>query len=576
MNDQEVLRWIKFLSDQGYSQEDIAKILDNIEAQRSKIPEFKPKQSYVKRAPDPWVKQYTISAKEKEKQDKQQKAVEDTKRSIVRDLAIGMGTNDPAGQEAIAAFNAQHVYTPLAAVEWGFPVQTLLGIGGGHLLGNLSGEYYGERGAQLGGLVGGFIGSLGKGPTMKRILDVPMQFTYDPNKAAHFYVNVSPGSYHTIGRESKRMQVRRWVKDLFKGKDADTSTTKWDQDAFAEDIVGQYGILPLALIKDARRNAHKLYNGLPQDMPVFIKNADGTYSLNLKWWEHRMRTDDYTKTLEILYRQKGIDFSKYVERVKRGEIPILAGRRADYMSTVGGNLEDLKTYHLGSQYEGLGGREFSIEELIDTFDAHPFRRSGLFNAGDPQHPYGDQITERVQHHINDLGDRAERYLNNTRLEYLEPDFDIEGLTNQEIYSRRPVSEKLKIKLLDPILYKAQLLADKVKHLTPEQVEKLIPGLHSLNEWGKNFEVGQITGSTPWVQRTRVPITKLITPVLDAEGNPSLAVKLYYGFKSNPEQILPQKVLDYQHYGILPGNVNYKSNLTILKNLKTTKGNETGK
>lgn len=42
------------------------------------------------------------------------------------------------------------------------------------------------------------------------------------------------------------------------------------------------------------------------------------------------------------------------------------------------------------------------------------------------------------------------------------------------------------------------------------------------------------------------------------------------------KFLTQQVLDYQHYGILPGNVNYKPNLTILKNLKTTKGNETGK
>jgi len=42
-----------------------------------------------------YVRGKTISAKEKKKQEETQKAIAETKRAITRDLALGMGTNDP-------------------------------------------------------------------------------------------------------------------------------------------------------------------------------------------------------------------------------------------------------------------------------------------------------------------------------------------------------------------------------------------------------------------------------------------------------------------------------------------------
>lgn len=164
MNEQEKQFWRQYYSNIGYDPEQIEALINAKDKFRAEYNEQAKPQPVIRQARPTWEKGNTISVEEKRKRDKQQKAMEDTKRSIVRDLAVGMGTNDPKAQEAVASFNAQHVYAPNAALEWGFPLSTLLGMGTGHMLGSIL-EDYGEKAATAGGLIGSIVGGSLDNPT---------------------------------------------------------------------------------------------------------------------------------------------------------------------------------------------------------------------------------------------------------------------------------------------------------------------------------------------------------------------------------------------------------------------------
>ena len=164
MDEQEKQFWRQYYSNIGYDDAQIEALIQAKDKFRAQYKDQAKSQPVIRQAPPAWEKRNTISVEEKQKRDKQQKAIEDTKRSIVRDLAVGMGTNDPKAQEGVAAFNAQHVYTPTAALEWGYPLSTVLGLGTGHMLGSILGDY-GESAAAAGSLIGGMIGGSLDNPT---------------------------------------------------------------------------------------------------------------------------------------------------------------------------------------------------------------------------------------------------------------------------------------------------------------------------------------------------------------------------------------------------------------------------
>lgn len=148
--------WAQKAREQGYPEEYIESVVGKQDTYTG--PTIGPAR------PD-YVRGKTISAKEKKKQEETQKAIAETKRAITRDLAVGMGTNDPQAQEAVAGVNS-FLYNPSTALIGLNPAAGVGSMIGGYAGSELLGDYmageYGEAGRRfgttLGGLAGGIVG----------------------------------------------------------------------------------------------------------------------------------------------------------------------------------------------------------------------------------------------------------------------------------------------------------------------------------------------------------------------------------------------------------------------------------
>ena len=308
-------------------------------------------------------------------------------------------------------------------------------------------EMFGDiAGFSAGMLAGGFTGKA------TQLISNPLY------RSAHFYRNVTPGGYHDIKGVSKASQVKSWVKDLLSLKPADTSTVKWDEDALAHTLQDWgYGYLPISLIKDARRNAFRLYNNLEQDVPIFLKNTDGSYRANL----------DLIK--EYILKAPDSEFGEGMAQwAKKGlinvKLPKTSGTitTADPLTTAGGNVK-VTAQDMGSYLKGL---------VEDLWDVQPFSRKG------------DEFTRRM---ISEpLRKKADELY--TKLYY-------------PLYKNRFAYNHLGGKQLNTARYELDLSKYK--------------WAQKLDNYMKKFEVGSVTGSTPWMQRT--PFTYIRKTGLTPEG-----------------------------------------------------------
>jgi len=100
-----------------------------------------------------------------------------------------------------------------------------------------------------------------------------------------------------------------------------------------------------------RDAAFRKYLNLPERDPLYIANQDGTFSYNLPYIEQQ-------------YAKNGLKID--TANMNLG---------VDWITGNGGNLESTKNISFGHGIGSDSSKTFSMQEMIDTWDLHPFRRA---------------------------------------------------------------------------------------------------------------------------------------------------------------------------------------------------------
>lgn len=301
-------------------------------------------------------------------------------------------------------------------------------------------------------------------------------------RAKHAYNTIAPAGYGNISKRGKE-----WIKDLWYNPDVDLYNPKWYKDKKAKKKnnnthrgllkTGNYlarDVLHSGEISDkARMDAWAIYNGLPQPHNTYIKNADGTYSYDMK----RIMDISENTWHPTIVPEKG--------KRKTGDV-------FDFVTGSGGGLTDFQL--LADDKFGNG-----IMRIEDTWDLHPFSRDDqLFNIKLGNwliDKFGSQnrrnAVQRFREKMFDMGifglDRTpiqrltypiDRVLNKYRMGSLAPTFDI---GNTRIYG----------------------LTDKIIH---DLVNS--KAANKVTDYLKNFEVGKVSGGNPFIMKTDIPFHDL--------------------------------------------------------------------
>jgi hypothetical protein len=100
-----------------------------------------------------------------------------------------------------------------------------------------------------------------------------------------------------------------------------------------------------------RDAAFRKYLNLPERDPLYIANQDGTFSYNLPYIEQQ-------------YAKNGLKID--TANMNLG---------VDWITGNGGNLESTKNISFGHGIGSDSSKTFSMQEMTDTWDLHPFRRA---------------------------------------------------------------------------------------------------------------------------------------------------------------------------------------------------------
>lgn len=228
-----------------------------------------------------------------------------------------------------------------------------------------------------------------------------------------------------------------------------------------------------------RDAAFRKYLNLPERDPLYIANQDGTFSYNLPYIEQQ-------------YAKNGLKID--TANMNLG---------VDWITGNGGNLESTKNINFG---HGIGSdlpKTFSMQEMTDTWDLHPFRRA----EDQLSKKYGDFVRKTADNIYTKLYDRL--YGHNKPFKYISG------------YNLLGGKQLNRIRYSDKVPF--QNTIDKIS-------KKLV-----------NFEVGPIMGGKPFVMKTNIPLTRQLT----FEGN-SPVYRIQYGL--NADNILPQSYFDWLKYG----------------------------
>ena len=228
-----------------------------------------------------------------------------------------------------------------------------------------------------------------------------------------------------------------------------------------------------------RDAAFRKYLNLPERDPLYIANQDGTFSYNLPYIEQQ-------------YAKNGLKID--TANMNLG---------VDWITGNGGNLESTKNINFGHGIGSDSSKTFSMQEMTDTWDLHPFRRV------DDQlsKKYGDFVRKTADNIYTKLYDRL--YGHNKPFKYISG------------YNLLGGKQLNRIRYSDKVPF--QNIIDKIS-------KKLV-----------NFEVGPVMGGKPFVMKTNIPLTRQLT----LEGE-SPVYRIQYGL--NADNILPQAYFDWLKHG----------------------------
>lgn len=307
-------------------------------------------------------------------------------------------------------------------------------------------------------------------------------------RAKHAYNTIAPVSYEGVFNRGKQ-----WIKDLWYNPEVDLHNPRWFQEKSARDktnpedfeyinlgVLRTGNYLPFDVINRgkiadrARMDAWAIYNGLPQPYNTYIKNADGTYSYDMK----KIMDLSHGTWHPAQAPKKGVPKQDVVY---------------DFVTGAGGGLTDFKLIAEGDYGNG-------IMRLEDTWDLHPFSRDDKYFADKLRNLLIDKIGSQnrrnaVQKLREKLWDKGifglygtpmhkimypiDKTLNNYRMGLFSPTFEIKsGKYEKQVI--RGLADKLIWDLTNsaPI----RKFSDKLR----------------------NFEVGTISGGKPFKMKTDIP------------------------------------------------------------------------
>lgn len=328
----------------------------------------------------------------------------------------------------------------------------------------------------------------------------------DPKKrAAHAYVNVSPVGYDNIGKRAKS-----WIGDMLKGEDADIQHPKWSIDELGKSLIDYLGpdVKNAHLIAGyTRDDAWRIYNGLKPKYGMYIKNADGTYSYDLK------------------------KINELSDNTFRPEIDYEKGAHYDYVTGAGGGLTKYENKDIAEQ----GAKTYGVQTIEDIWDLHPFSRPS------------DVITKRLT-----ALETPFKLYNRVRNAGAT---SLKKLANRFKYDDKQISDYLKSaseyeqEMFDPDMFPRSERSYIIGETINKIADKIIPKkqyyeyspLVKLNKTLKQFEVGSVSGGKPFKMHTEIPYTKTMN--FSDINKPTINVD--YGFIQNDGLLFPTEVYQYE-------------------------------
>lgn len=324
----------------------------------------------------------------------------------------------------------------------------------------------------------------------------------------------SAHAYNTIpqyGYEGARKRFKDWSSAILSGTNPNTSKeASWINNLRAKDLdvspflSGLYKKNPKAaqeIFIRGRNDASKLYNNLPLDHQYYLSNGDGTYRYNLekiqKDWKELSGSDEFPiGPVEEFYDKKFETNGHH-------------GR--DIITGAGANLTGNK--FIGEKKFFTNGNEIieqGIKEIEDIQDVHPFRRrKNLFS-------------ERLYNALDDKQYKIKNTLSNNYVKLYDLTYKINPKFNKFWYNY------LGGRQLNRLRYSSNL---KLPGYVYDGILKTPgPFWQKINKKMADFEVGQLTGATPFTMRTQIPYTRVLDPKTGKWGEIMLGHKDVSGYK----------------------------------------------
>lgn len=338
------------------------------------------------------------------------------------------------------------------------------------------------------------------------------------NLGKHFYYNVNPQGYDNIIKQSKDI-----AKTILKGSEPDIENPRWDvPGAFAEGA-NSYGI-PEDVFRRARIDAWRIHTNLPQKYNTFVphKNIPGVYTSK----------NDINRIMDLDI----IEDPNFLKMLREKE-----GVGIDVFNGSGGNV-GFKNVKLGKTIEG---DDLGVLITDDVWDIQPFSRID-YGGG-----LGSRITERTTNKILKkilpLQQKISKKLDNSS--YID---DVDGFKKwaaehpyeaEYIDPRDVFSKKRKIKpVLDAV--------NTVLHKSTTKLSDFDRWLRkTLNDKGRNFEVGSLYKGSPFRVINEFPYTKATNWNMLKHPNRDDWYSYWGGFTT--KNVLPTDAWNYTHKGILP-------------------------
>lgn len=265
----------------------------------------------------------------------------------------------------------------------------------------------------------------------------------------HAFSSIMPAGYKASSIPGSKNQFER-IKDYFSSmlldKPIDLDNPSWYSDALAN-ILGKNYRVPEDIAGQARIDAWRIYNHLPQKYNTYIKNLDGTYSYDLS-------------------------------RIPK-ELQVNSRSHSDFITGSGGGLQG----NAGVILDALpDGTMYELRTIKDVWDAHPFSRTN------------NQFSDVLGRKINEVVRGKQDSIQKLR----------EKLWDKGIFGM-PYKGMLP-KLTSPLDRALNRFRMKDFSSSITEAVKGIRGMKKLDEILARVEVGNITGGTPFTMMTDIPIT----------------------------------------------------------------------